>query len=221
MTVRIKICGITSADDALAAADAGADALGFMFYPASPRCITVEQAAAIIRVLPPFISRVGVFVDPSETEVRRAIAETGIDSLQFHGAEPPAFCRGFGPIFGRRVIKAFRVKDESSLKSLADYRDESWLLDAFVAGQLGGTGARFNWDLAKQAIADGGSRRVLLAGGLTPENVAEAVEQVQPYGLDVSSGVESAPGRKDRDKVRRFIRAAKGGGTESRTESRL
>ncbi len=214
MSVRIKICGITNVSDALAAVDAGADALGFMFYAHSPRAVTVDQAAAIIRELPPFVARVGVFVDPAAGEVRRALVEAGIDTLQFHGSESPAFCRSFDPsdggVTGRRVIKAFRVKDASSLTALVDYNDEAWLLDAFVAGQLGGTGARFNWELARSAIARGGPRRVILAGGLTPENAAQAVQEVQPYGLDVSSGVESAPGRKDAEKLRRFIGEAKG-----------
>ncbi len=216
MSVRIKICGITNVSDALAAVDAGANALGFMFYAPSPRAVTVQQAAAIIRELPPFVARVGVFVDPAEGEVRRAMAEAGIDTLQFHGNESPAFCRSFGPpdggIAGRRVVKAFRVKDASSLAVLESYDTEAWLLDAFVAGQLGGTGARFNWELARGAIARGGPQRVILAGGLTPENAAQAVQEVAPYGLDVSSGVESAPGRKDAEKMRRFIREARRAG---------
>jgi phosphoribosylanthranilate isomerase len=204
MSVRIKICGITRAEDAVAAVDAGADALGFMFCEASPRCVTPEQAAEILRELPPFVARVGVFVNPSADKVRAAIAETGIDTLQFHGEETSAFCRQFG----LRVIKAFRVRDAESLKPLADFRRETWLLDSFVAGKHGGTGAVFNWDLAAQAVKQGG--RVILAGGLAPENAADAVRRVRPYALDVSSGVELAPGRKDTAKVRAFIAAAKG-----------
>jgi phosphoribosylanthranilate isomerase len=203
MSVRIKICGITCVEDALAAVEAGADALGFMFVEASPRCVSQEQAAEIIRKLPPFVARVGVFVNPSVDEVRAAIDETGIDTLQFHGEEAPAFCRQFG----LRVIKAFRVQDAESLKPLADFRSETWLLDSFVVGKHGGTGAVFNWDLATQAVKQGG--RVILAGGLTPENVADAVRQVRPYALDVSSGVEFVPGRKDAAKMRAFIAAAK------------
>jgi phosphoribosylanthranilate isomerase len=203
MSVRVKICGITSARDALAAVDAGADALGFMFYEASPRRVTPEQSLEIIRELPPFVARVGVFVNPTADQVRAAISETGIDTLQFHGEETPEFCRQFG----LRVIKAFRVRDVLSLKRLADFRSEAWLLDSFVEGKHGGTGAIFNWDLAAQAVKQGG--RVILAGGLTPENVAEAVRRVRPYAVDVSSGVEFAPGRKDIAKVRAFIAAAK------------
>jgi phosphoribosylanthranilate isomerase len=206
--VRVKICGITSAGDAMAAVDAGADALGFMFYDQSPRLVSFKQAAAIIRELPPLIAKVGVFVNPPDDAVRRAIAETGIDTLQFHGEEPPDFCRRFG----LKVIKAFRVRDTDSLAATHSYASEAWLLDSFVAGQHGGTGAQFNWDLA----ADAARRHswVILAGGLSPANAAEAVRKVRPFGLDVSSGVESAPGKKDAAKVRDFIAAAKGAARE-------
>lgn len=203
MNLKVKICGITSPADALAAAEAGADALGFMFYPPSPRFISNAAACEIIRELPPFIARVGVFVDPTEEQVRQAIAETGIDALQFHGNETPDFCRRFG----LKTLKAFRVRDAESLRETITFTAEAWLLDSYVAGQLGGTGARFNWDLATEAAQ---RHCVILAGGLTPENAAEAVRKVRPYGLDVSSGVESAPGRKDTAKVRAFIAAAKG-----------
>lgn len=203
MSVRVKICGITRVEDALAAVEAGADALGFMFWEASPRSTTPEQVSKILRDLPPFVARVGVFVNPSADKVRSVIAETGIDTLQFHGEEAPEFCRQFG----LRVIKAFRVRDADSLKPLADFRSEAWLLDSFVDGKHGGTGKVFNWDLAAQAVKQGG--RVILAGGLTPENAADAVRRVRPYALDVSSGVESAPGKKDIAKIRAFIAAAK------------
>lgn len=202
MSVKVKICGITSVADALAASEAGADALGFMFYPPSPRFVSNTVAREIIRELPPFLARVGVFVDPTEEQVRQAIAETGIDTLQLHGNETPEFCRRFG----LKTLKAFRVRDAESLRAAEPFTTEAWLLDSYVAGQLGGTGARFNWELATEA-----ARRhcVILAGGLTPENAAEAVRVVGPYGLDVSSGVESSPGRKDAAKVRAFIAAAK------------
>ena len=202
MIVKVKICGITSVGDALAAVDAGADALGFMFYAPSPRNVSFSVAAEIIRQLPPFVAKVGVFVNPAEDDVRRAIAECGLDTLQFHGEETPEFCRRFG----LKTMKAFRVRDAESLKQTEAYPSEAWLLDSYVAGQLGGTGARFNWDLATDAARH---HTVLLAGGLTPENAAEAVRKVRPYGLDVSSGVESAPGKKDAAKVRAFIAAAK------------
>lgn len=202
MIVKVKICGITCVADALAAVDAGTEALGFMFYAPSPRNVNVDVAAEIIRQLPPFVAKVGVFVNPTEEEVRRAIGECGLDTLQFHGEETPEFCRQFG----LKTMKAFRVRDAESLRQTDAYANEAWLLDSYVAGQLGGTGARFNWDLATEAAR---RHTVLLAGGLTAENAAEAVRKVRPYGLDVSSGVESAPGRKDAAKVRAFIAAAK------------
>ena len=204
MSLKIKICGITSAADARCAVDAGADALGFMFYEPSVRWATPTQASAILREVPPLVAKVGVFVNPTEDEVRRAIAESGIDTLQFHGEETPEFCRRFG----LKAMKAFRMRDEESLNALPAYAEEAWLLDSFVPGQVGGTGARFNWNLAVAAKQWG--RAVWLAGGLTPENAAEAVRLVRPYGLDVSSGVESAPGKKDAKKVRDFIAAARG-----------
>ena len=203
MNVKVKICGITSTADALAAVEAGADALGFMFYAPSPRCVSFASAGEIIGELPPLVAKVGVFVNPTEEEVRRVITECGIDTLQFHGEESPEFCRRFG----LKVIKAFRVRDAESLQPTKDFPKEAWLLDSYVAGQLGGTGARFNWDLATDAARR--HRSVLLAGGLTPENAAEAVRKVRPYGLDVSSGVASAPGKKDAAKVRAVIAAAK------------
>ena len=203
MLTKVKICGITRMEDALAAAAAGADALGFMFYEASPRRVAFDVAAKIIRELPPFLARVGVFVNPSPDDVRRSIEDCRIDTLQFHGEETPEFCAQFG----LRVIKAFRVRDAESLSALPAYVGATCLLDSFVAGQHGGTGATFNWDLAAQTVKAG--RRVLLAGGLTEENAAEAVRRVRPYGLDVSSGVEAKPGVKDAAKVRAFIAAAK------------
>jgi phosphoribosylanthranilate isomerase len=204
MSVRVKICGVTNAEDALAAVDAGANALGFMFYESSPRNVAVKVAADIIRQLPPFVAKVGVFVNAAEENVRRAIGESGIDTLQFHGDETPEFCRGFLPL---KIYKAFRMENLESLLALPGYRTDAWLLDSFVEGKRGGTGAQFNWDLAVESKKFG--RPIILAGGLTPENVAEAVRKVQPFAVDVSSGVESAPGKKDHAKVRRFIAAAK------------
>lgn len=201
--VKVKICGITNEADAVASAEAGADALGFMFYQGSSRQVTRDQARAIVRELPPFVAKVGVFVNPSVEEVRRTIEECGLDTLQFHGDEAPEFCRAFG----LKVIKAFRIANAASLSALHAYSKETWLLDSFVAGKLGGTGTVLNWDLAAQATGLG--RPVILAGGLTPENAAEAVRRVRPFALDVSSGVESAPGKKDAAKVQAFIAAAK------------
>jgi phosphoribosylanthranilate isomerase len=203
MSAIVKICGITNAADALAAAESGADALGLMFYSASPRHVPLKTAAEITRQLPPFIIKVGVFVNAPEEDVLRAIGECGLNIVQFHGDETPEYCAQF-PVM---TIKAFRVRDAGSLKSLADYQTDAWLLDAHVPDKLGGTGASFNWDLALEAQKLG--RPVFLAGGLTPENVADAVRRVQPYGVDVSSGVEESPGKKDHAKVAAFIKAAK------------
>jgi len=206
MSVIVKICGITSPADAALAAEAGADAIGLMFYERSPRCISLDTAAAIVRSLPPQIVKVGVFVNASEETIAEAIARCGLNLLQFHGDESPEFCRAF-PVM---AIKAFRIKDASSLQPLANYDTHAWLLDAYSPDSLGGTGASFNWDLAVEAKKLG--RPIFLAGGLTPENVAEAVRRVQPYAVDVSSGVESSPGKKDPAKLRAFIHAAKTAG---------
>ena len=204
MSVKVKICGITNAEDAQAAVAAGADLLGFVFYDGSPRHVTVEQAAAIARIVPPFVVRVGLFVNAPEELVGEAMSACGLQLLQFHGDETPEYCRQFGAM----SMKAFRVKDAETIRTLPDFPTDAWLLDAFVPGQRGGTGHSFNWDLAIEAVKLG--KPVFLAGGLTPENVAEAVRKVRPYGVDVSSGVESAPGKKDHAKVRAFIQAAKG-----------
>jgi len=203
MSTVVKICGITNVEDGVAAAEAGANAIGLMFYEQSPRNVSLQTAAEIARQLPPFVIKVGVFVNPTEELVSSAIMECGLNVLQFHGEESPEFCQ----LFPVMTIKAFRIKDEASLDALTDYPTDAWLLDAYVAGQLGGTGAKFNWDLAVAAKNRG--RPIFLAGGLTPENVADAIRQVQPYAVDVSSGVESAPGKKDHAKVRAFIQAAK------------
>ena len=203
MSTRVKICGITNLADAQVAVAAGADALGFNFYEKSPRFIPTAVAAGISRALPPYTLRTGVFVNLSEELVRRAIGECGLNLLQFHGDEPPDFCTQFGLM----SIKAFRIRDAVSLNELSKYPTDAWLLDAYVTDTFGGTGEKFNWNLAIEAQRAG--KPVFLAGGLTPENVAEAVHQVQPFGVDVSSGVESSPGRKDPDKVRAFIKSAK------------
>ena len=202
MSVKVKICGITNLEDALVAAESGADAVGFVFCEQSPRCVSIQAASQIIRALPPFIVKVGVFVDAPEDLVYRGI-ESGLTLLQFHGAETPEYCLQFGLM----SMKAFRIRNADALKNLTSYRTEAWLLDAFSLDKAGGTGERFDWDLAVQARELG--RPIFLAGGLTPENVGEAVRKVRPYAVDVSSGVESTPGKKDYDKIKRFIRAAK------------
>ncbi len=208
MDVRVKICGITRLEEALAAVEAGADALGFMFYPASPRQIEPAAAAAICRALPPWVHRVGVFVDVPEAHIRELVQRCGLSALQLHGRESPAFCRRFE----WPVIKAFRVRGPESLAELTDYDTAAWLLDSYVPGQLGGTGAGFNWDLAARAVRLG--RPVILAGGLTPANVAAAVRQVRPYGVDVSSGVERAPRVKDPELMRAFVAAVRAAARE-------
>jgi phosphoribosylanthranilate isomerase len=187
----------------MAATAAGADALGFVFYDQSPRHISIAAAAALIRQLPSFVMKVGVFVNPPEDLVVRASRECDLNLLQFHGDEPPDYCLQFGLM----SMKAFRIRDAASLQALRNYPTDAWLLDAYSAGKPGGTGETFNWDLALEAR--GWGRPVFLAGGLTPENVAEAVRRAQPYGVDVSSGVEATPGGKDHAKVRAFIQAAK------------
>lgn len=199
MSVKVKICGITNLADAQVAVAAGADLLGFIFSETSLRHVTVETAAGIARELPPYIVRTGVFVNAPEALVTRAIVECGLNLLQFHGDETPDYCLQFGVM----SMKAFRVRDAESLKALPNYQTDAWLLDAFSLSARGGTGEKFNWDLAIEAKKFG--KPIFLAGGLTPENGAEAVRKVQPFAVDVSSGVESVPGKKDHQKVRDFI----------------
>ena len=203
MKTQVKICGVTSVADALAAVDAGADMIGLMFYEKSPRHVSLAAAAELSRALPPFVLRVGVFVNPDESVVLQAITECGLNLLQFHGDEPSDFCTQFGVM----SLKAFRIRDAESLRALENYQTDAFLLDAYAAGGLGGTGEKFNWDLAVQAQALG--KPIFLAGGLTPENVGEAVKKVRPFAVDVSSGVETAPGRKSAEKVRAFIQAVR------------
>jgi phosphoribosylanthranilate isomerase len=203
MSVKVKICGITSVADGVAAAEAGADMIGLMFYERSPRHISLATAAEIFRAVPSFIVKVGVFVNPDEDTVMRAIGDCGVSLLQFHGEETPEFCTQFGAM----SMKAFRVRDAGSLLALPNYSTDAYLLDAYSPDAHGGTGAKFNWDLAIEAKQHG--KPIFLAGGLTPENVGEAVHKVQPFGVDVSSGVESAPGQKDHAKVRAFIQAVR------------
>ena len=200
--VKVKICGITNIDDAVHAADCGADALGFVFFDKSPRCVSPEQARGIIAELPPFVTAVGLFVNEQPQRIREIADFCALDLLQLHGDETPRDCL----LPPHRVVKALRVKDASSLAPLADYAVSALLLDAWASGIYGGTGHVFNWELAARAAE---TRRIILAGGLNPDNVAEAVRSVRPYGVDVSSGVEAFPGRKDREKVVAFIRTAK------------
>ncbi len=199
---RVKICGITRKEDALHAVHAGADALGFVFYPKSPRCIDPEQARTIISALPPFVSAVGLFVNEGQKRIHEIASFSGIDVIQLHGDEAPQDC----VVNGYRVVKALRVRDQDSLSAADRYGVSALLLDAWAPDQYGGTGRTFNWQLAARLAA---RRPVVLAGGLTPENVAQAIAAVHPYGVDVSSGVESSPGRKDPAKLAAFIANAK------------
>ncbi len=204
MQVKVKICGITNLNDAIAAVDFGADALGFVFFEKSPRYISHADAAAIIKKLPSFITTIGVFVNEKPKQTEKIIGLTGIDVVQLHGNEPPELCD-----ISRRVIKAIRVKTLESLDPLINYKDKvsAFLLDTFTPDILGGTGQIFNWDIAIYAKQFG---KIILAGGLTPDNVAEAIRRARPYGVDVSSGVESEKGKKDHKKMKLFIERAKG-----------
>ncbi|MFC1925188.1 phosphoribosylanthranilate isomerase [Chloroflexota bacterium] len=202
--VRVKICGITNLEDALAALKWGADALGFVFAP-SPRQVTRQQAANIIAVLPPFVCKAGVFVNSELEEVKETIGVCGLDMAQLHGSEDPDYCQTLFP----KVIKAFRVKDESVLELIPRYKASAYLLDSYDATLKGGTGQCFNWEIAKKATSYG---QIILSGGLTPVNIYEAITRVRPYAVDVSSGVENQPGKKDHDKLRAFLAAAKGEG---------
>jgi phosphoribosylanthranilate isomerase len=199
--VKVKICGITRVEDALAAVRAGADALGFNFWPRSRRYLAPGAARAIVRRLPPFVTAVGVFVDPSRDEALRAAEASGIQVFQLHGNEPPALAASL-PL---PVVKAIHVADASSLAAMASYEVSAFLLDSASSG-YGGSGAAFDWDLAREVAS---SATVVLAGGLTPENVGQAVRRVRPWGVDVASGVESAPGVKDETRMTAFVRAAK------------
>lgn len=183
----------------MTAVEAGADALGFVLYAASPRHVTPQQAAEIIRTLPPFVQTVGLFVNEDPSTVNMLADQCGLDIVQLHGEETPAYCA----TIRRRVIKAFRIKDLCDLDVLPSFNVSGYLLDAWSPLAHGGTGQTFNWDIAAEAVKRG--HRIILAGGLTPANIAESIRHVAPYGVDISSGVEISPGCKDAEKVRRFI----------------
>lgn len=203
-TTRIKICGICSVTDAKYASSAGADAIGMVFYAESPRNVSLETANDIVSSLPPFISTVGLFVNSSQQEVKQVLSSVQLDLLQFHGVEDEAFCKSFD----RPYIKAVRVKDDTDLASICQqYKSaRGMLLDSYKKGTAGGTGEVFDWGLISKNL----SLPVILAGGLNPGNVAAAVSAVQPWAVDVSSGVEESPGKKDQQKIVQFIRAVTG-----------
>jgi len=190
-------------EDALLAVDYGADALGFIFYPPSRRCITLEKAKEIIGKLPPFVLRIGVFVDEQPEKIQETVNACRLDGIQLHGSETPDFCR----LFRRRVIKSFRPENEASVKEIGSYQVDAFLLDSYHPELMGGTGATFDWELAVAAKMFG--RPVILSGGLTPENVGEAIRLVEPYAVDTASGVEAFQGKKDAEKMKTFIEQAR------------
>ena len=196
--VRVKICGITNREDAACAVAHGADALGFNFYPRSPRCISPEGAGHIIRALPPFVTPVGVFVNETRDRIEATVASAGLRAIQLHGDEPPDACVGHSV----PVIRAFRVGGGFDIERMRHYPVDTYLLDTAAKGHYGGTGETFDWKIAQEAAS---RARIILAGGLTPDNVSEAVRTVRPYAVDTSSGVEAAPGKKDHRKLIAFL----------------
>jgi phosphoribosylanthranilate isomerase len=203
MRVRSKICGITRVEDALAAVEAGADAIGLVFYAKSPRAVSVEQAVEIVQALPPFVTSVGLFVNMPREQLLALLQQVPLDLLQFHGDESPAECEGYG----RPYIKALRVRPGEDLAAaMAPYAGaRGILLDTFVEGVPGGTGAAFDWSLVPQGVA----KPIILAGGLEAHNVAAAIRQVRPYAVDVSGGVEASKGIKDAGKIRAFVKSVR------------
>ena len=197
-TIRVKICGITNLEDAQCAVAAGADALGFVFYEKSPRYVSPEKVGQIVSELPPFVTTVGLFVNAAPDIIRQTMQMAGLRIIQLHGDEAPEDCR-LNPY---PVIKAVRVKGADSLAGIENYHVSALLLDAWNDQQYGGSGESFDWQLARKLT---GRLPVILAGGLNPDNVAEAIRVVNPYAVDVSSGVETSPGRKDHNKIRKFI----------------
>ncbi len=205
MRTRVKICGITRVEDAEAAVEVGADAIGLVFYPPSPRHVEVTRAAEIARCLPPFVTTVGLFVNADAETIAEVVGQVQIDLIQFHGNECPDYCVGHG----RPWIRALRMKDDIDLGAEAARFTgaRGLLLDAYRPGVPGGTGETFDWSRIPQVLAG----RIVLAGGLDPDNVAQAVRQVRPFGVDVSGGVEAEPGIKDKHKIARFIEAVRRG----------
>ena len=200
--VKVKICGMTNLKDVKVAVDGGVDAVGFIFYKKSPRSVTMQVVREIVLELPPFVDSVGVFVNETAEQINKIADHCKLDRVQLHGDESPAFCKKIR----RRVIKAIRVKDIQSLKKLSDYPVSSFLLDTFSEDQYGGTGKVFDWNLAYSAKKYG---PIILAGGLTPINVRQGIQRIQPYGVDVCSGVESQPGIKDHKKMQAFLKNVK------------
>lgn len=203
-STKIKICGITNIEDAQAAVEFGADALGFIFYKKSKRYIDPQVAAKIISSLPPFLAKVGVFVNQSMEEIAQIREAAGINAAQLHGDEAPEFVSSIS----FETIKAIRVKDETDLDKVAQYSAQAILFDTYSDKQYGGTGKSFDWGILKDFSH---TKHIILSGGLNPENVLDAVTIVRPYAVDVSSGVEAQPGKKDHTKIKKFIEAIKNG----------
>lgn len=201
---KIKICGITNLNDALTAVNLGADALGFVFYPQSLRAITPAKAKQIRQKIPPFTLCIGVFVNAKKDEVMKIARECNLDGLQFHGNESPEYCFSFSDY---KVIKSFALKTRSDLKSITHYNVHAILIDAYDPAHHGGTGKKADWELAREAMSFG---PLILAGGLDATNVSEAIREVNPFAVDVSSGVEMLPGVKDPVKLRRFVEMVRG-----------
>lgn len=201
----VKVCGITNVEDALLASDTGADAIGLIFAE-SPRRVDEERAREIVATLPAAVLKVGVFVNEKPETIHQLVDKLGLDYVQLHGDESPEVVAKVRQ-YGVAVIKALRVRDESSLGRMKDHEADLFLLDAYSEKARGGTGEKFDWELAK---ALKGYANILVSGGLTPENVRAAVEFFEPYGVDASSSLEDAPGKKNDERVRRFVSAAKG-----------
>ena len=202
--VKVKVCGMTNLKDTLVTVEEGADAVGFIFYKKSPRSVTMKLVRETVLELPPFVDTVGVFVDETAEQINKIADYCNLDMVQLHGDESPTFCKRIR----RRVIKAFRVKDMQSVKKLSNFQVSGFILDTFSESLHGGTGKVFDWNLALPAKKFG---PVIMAGGLTPNNVRQAIQRVRPYGVDVCSGVESEPGIKDHKKIRFFLKNAKAG----------
>jgi len=209
---KIKICGITNKTDTINASKLDVDMLGFVFYKKSKRYVEPKVVRDIVNELPPFIAKVGVFVDEDKNEVSEIAQECSLDMLQFHGDETPGYCDNFsatkigGSAFGGKdfykIIKAFRIKDKNSLKGINDYNVDFYMLDAYSAGSAGGTGKKFDWKIISGFEF---LKPVILSGGLTPANVKQAIDKVSPYGVDVSSGIEKSPGKKDLNLMKKFV----------------
>ena len=201
--IKVKICGIKNLNDAIFAVDYGADAIGFVFAK-SIRKISKEKARAIIRKLPPFVTTVGLFVNETAENIEEASRYCGLDAIQLHGNEPPNIINKLKDI---KTIKAFRIQNEKDITPIKKYKPSAILLDGYSENQMGGTGTTFNWKIAKKFKT---SIPIIVAGGLTHLNVSQAIKTIKPYGVDVSSGVETKPGRKDKRLIRKFIAAVKG-----------